>query len=50
MDFYSMEQFEMMADAMEEVAEWEAYEADMAEQADALPSDEEMEAMAKCFA
>lgn len=30
MAFYSMEQFEIMADYMEEVAEWLAYEADMA--------------------
>lgn len=30
MDFYNMEQFEIMADAMEEVAEWLLFEADMA--------------------
>ena len=29
MDFYSMEKFEIVADYMEEVAEWLAYEADM---------------------
>lgn len=29
MDFYSMEQFEIMADAMEEVQEWLTFEADM---------------------
>ena len=29
MEFYSMEMFEMVSDWMEEVAEWEAYEADM---------------------
>lgn len=48
MDFYSMEQFEIMGDAMEEVAEWEAYEADMAEQSqDNL--DNWMEEMEKAF-
>jgi hypothetical protein len=30
MEFYSMEQFEIMADAMEELADWLAFEADMA--------------------
>lgn len=30
MDFYSMEQFEILGDAMAEVAEWMAYEADLA--------------------
>ena len=29
MEFYSMEQMEIMGDWMDEVAEWEAYEADM---------------------
>ena len=29
MDFYSMEQFEIMADAMEEVQDWLNFEADM---------------------
>jgi len=29
MEFYSMEQFEIMADAMEEVQEWLDFEADM---------------------
>jgi len=30
MDFYSMEKFEIEGDALEELAEWLAYEADMA--------------------
>ena len=30
MDFYTMEYFEAMGDAMEEVAEWLAFEADIA--------------------
>ena len=30
MDFYSMEHFEIMADAMEDFREWEDFEADMA--------------------
>ena len=30
MSFYSMERFEIMADAMEELADWLAFEADMA--------------------
>ena len=30
MEFYNMEQFEIMADAMEEFQEWEDFEADMA--------------------
>ena len=34
MDMYKMEMFEIMAEAMEEVREWEDYEADMAEQSD----------------
>ena len=29
MEFYSMEQFEIMADAMEEVQDWLNFEADM---------------------
>ena len=29
MEFYSMEQFEIMADAMEEVQDWLTFEADM---------------------
>ena len=31
MEFYTMEQFEIKADAIEEVKAWEDYEADMAE-------------------
>jgi len=30
MAFYSMEQFEIMSDLMEEMANWETFEADMA--------------------
>ncbi len=30
MEFYQMESFEIMADAMEELADWLAFEADMA--------------------
>ncbi len=30
MEFWSMEQFEIMADAMEEVQEWLDFEADLA--------------------
>lgn len=33
MDMYKMEAFEIMADAIEEVAEWDDYEADMADMA-----------------
>ena len=49
MDFYSMEQFEIMADAMEEVSEWEAYKADMAEQSVESPSDADMAEMARYY-
>ena len=47
MAFYSMEQFEIMGDAMDEIRAWEEYEADMAEMdaAEEPPTEEEIEAM-----
>jgi len=47
MDFYSMEQFEIMGDAMEEVREWELFEADMASHPydECEPSEEDIDRM-----
>lgn len=48
MDAWKLEQFEIIADAMEEVAEWDDYEADMADMlmedyASMIPEEEEEE-------
>lgn len=46
---YNGRDWEVMADAMEEAAEWMAYEADMTTMPPEIPSDADMEAMAEYF-
>ena len=44
---WRLERFEAMDTAITEVREWEEYEADMAMQRDELPTEEEIEEMAR---
>ena len=46
---YTMYDWEVIADAMEDVAEWEAHEADMLTMEIESPTDEKMEEMASYY-
>lgn len=46
---YTMYDWEVMADAMEEVNDWEAFEADMATMERPYPSEEDLDAMYEEF-